>query len=128
MILLTYADEIGIHDTAEICSVVGLRADVRRWSDFETGWRAVLKKYAVDHFHALNFFRTPRRGEFQRFLPSCTPILQHRRLRSKCLPSTRTSMAVIVPSLVISVTAVAVESTTVRQDCGGDNQLIQECK
>jgi hypothetical protein len=37
-------------------------------------------------------------------------------------------MAVIIASLVVSVTAVAVEATAMRQKRGGRNKLVQESK
>jgi hypothetical protein len=58
VVVESYMDESGIHDTAKICTVAGFYGTHAAWRKFEREWRDVLKKYDLENhgFHAKEFW------------------------------------------------------------------------
>jgi hypothetical protein len=69
MILRAYIDDTGTHDSkgeqpgSDVAGAVGYVATQSGWRRLNLGWRAILRKYGVKAFHAVDVRR--RRGEFR---------------------------------------------------------------
>lgn len=57
MLLTTYLDESGTHDTSPISIMAGYLGTAKQWGAFDAEWIALLRSAGVGHVHAVDLFK-----------------------------------------------------------------------
>lgn len=60
MLLTTYLDESGTHDTSPISIMAGYLGTAEQWGAFDAEWIALLRSAGVGHVHAVDLFKRTR--------------------------------------------------------------------
>ncbi|SIT49080.1 hypothetical protein BN2475_1250017 [Paraburkholderia ribeironis] len=60
MILITYLDESGTHDSSPITVMAGYLATSAQWDQFDADWRNLVRAAGVQHVHAVDLFKRTR--------------------------------------------------------------------